>query len=67
MTRLWGKRKSSYDRDNLIWGAKALVDTLRHYGILINDNAKNVELHYRQERSSDGSDYVRVHVEDLEE
>jgi hypothetical protein len=71
LTRIYGVGPKggtcyNYDKDNLSQGAKPLVDILKKYGIIIDDDSENAEIHYLQEESKDKYHYVRILIEDLD-
>ena len=63
LTRLMGKGQRAFDRDNLVGGAKGLVDAMVRVGLLLGDSAEHAEIHYDQERAATPG--VRVLVEEL--
>lgn len=63
LSRIYGKGKRAYDRDNLATGCKPIVDAMVKAGILIGDRPDQAEIHYEQARG-DG-DMLRVLVEEL--
>lgn len=67
LTRLYGKGKRPYDRENYSGGCKPLVDTLTNYGALYDDSETWCERHYLQSRSPDGVDYIEIKLEELQQ
>jgi Holliday junction resolvase RusA-like endonuclease len=67
VTRLWGKHKSAYDTDNLLWGFKPLIDEIKVQGWIKEDSPKWVERIYKQEKSPDGVDRIIIRIEELED
>lgn len=63
LTRLMGKGQRAFDRDNLVGGAKGLVDAMVRVGLLLGDDAEHAEIHYDQERAPEPG--VRVLIEEL--
>lgn len=61
LTRLWGPRKRAWDRDNLVAGAKPIVDALVLTGALVDDSAKYARIHYQQRKRTEGGPCA-VHV-----
>lgn len=57
-----GKQKRPYDQDNLVAGGKALIDNLRDYAVILNDDDASWRGYYRQERSPDGVDRIRIRL-----
>ncbi len=65
ITRLYGKTrtgrsKRAYDEENLVGGGKPLIDTLRDYAVILNDAPGVWKGWYRQEKSPDGVDRIRI-------
>lgn len=52
LTRIIGPGQRAYDRDNLVGGAKLIVDAMVLERLLLNDSAEGVELHHMQERGA---------------
>ena len=50
LTRLYSGRQREWDRDNLVGGAKLVLDAAVKAGILIDDAKAFAEVHYLQER-----------------
>ncbi len=67
VTRLWGKHKSAYDTDNLLWGFKPLIDEIKVQGWIREDSPRWVERIYKQEKSPDGVDRIIIRIEELED
>lgn len=57
-----GVQKRAYDEENMIGGGKGLVDTLRDYAVIVNDDPGHWKGFYRQERSPDGIDRIRIQL-----
>lgn len=67
ITRVYGKTargvtKRAYDEENLVGGGKPLIDTLRDYRVILDDTAGAWKGWYRQEKSPDGIDRVRIQL-----
>lgn len=63
LTRQFAGRKRDFDRDNLVWGCKPLLDVLRQLGWLFDDNPKHVETIYDQHKAE--SDGIRIEISEL--
>lgn len=63
IVRVLGKGEREYDFDNLVGGAKALVDAMARAGLVLNDNARWLEASYHQERGS--ATGVRIEVSEV--
>jgi Holliday junction resolvase RusA-like endonuclease len=50
ITRRFAGRCQELDRDNLVGGAKPLVDALALAGLVLDDDKAHIELHVLQER-----------------
>jgi hypothetical protein len=48
------------DKDNLIGGAKPLLDALKNAGFIVGDSIKNVEAEYFQERCKRGEERTEI-------
>jgi hypothetical protein len=48
------KGKRALDKDNAYGGCKMLIDELKRAGLIVDDDAANVELEVRQERLAKG-------------
>jgi len=46
--RFPGKKKRPYDKSNLVGGAKPIVDTLKTFGWILDDNPRHLESNYFQ-------------------
>jgi hypothetical protein len=57
-----GKQKRAYDWENLVGGCKPLIDTLRDYAVIVDDNPGNWRGYYEQVKSPDGIDRVKVQL-----
>jgi len=64
ITRLYRQRCRPFDYDNLVGGAKALVDALKRTGLLLDDNDSSVSVVYRQEPSGGPTDFVQVQIQE---
>lgn len=56
----------AYDEENFIGGCKPLVDVLRAYGVIANDNAAYWKGYYRQVKSELGYTYFTVELYEFE-
>lgn len=65
ITRLYGKGKRPFDRQNFAGGCKPLLDTLTNFGALYDDKELWCEDHHLQLKSPDGIDYVEVKLEEF--
>ena len=63
ITRIIGSRERAYDYDNLVGGAKALVDAMTRAGLVVDDAARWLDAEYCQERVA-GAFGVRLDVWD---
>jgi len=72
--RATGKRKLVIDRrgkraldaDNLVGGAKAVIDVIKKLGLIVDDNAANLDLEVRQTKLDRGmSPHTFFTIEDL--
>ncbi len=52
----------AYDDENLRHGCKPLIDTLRSYGVLVNDSPSWWRGHYKQEAIRDGGSYYTIEL-----
>lgn len=50
IVRNYGGRARERDRDNLIGGAKAVIDAMVSEGLLVDDTSLGAEIHYDQRR-----------------
>lgn len=66
LTRWWGKRKSTYDHENLVGGGKPILDVMKKLGLIVDDNPKWWQGYYKQRKSPDGKDYITIELEELE-
>lgn len=57
-----GAQKRRYDEENLVGGGKPLVDVLRDYGVILNDTQGAWRGYYRQYKSPDGIDRIRIQL-----
>ncbi len=48
LTRCYGKGQRAFDRDNLATGCKPIVDAMVRSGLLVDDNPRHAEIHYKQ-------------------
>lgn len=62
VTRYFAGKFRAYDHENFVGGCKPLVDVLRGYGVIFNDNAQNWRGYYRQEPSKNGKVYFTVEL-----
>lgn len=67
ITRLWAKGQRAYDKDNLYWGMKPLVDEIKEQGWIKEDSPKWVERICRQEKSPDGVGRIEIRIEEFDE
>ena len=65
--RLMGKTGKPYDHDNLVGGAKGLLDELAAAGLLVGDAPHEVQVEYTQERGTEREAVTRVTLRDMEE
>lgn len=77
VTRLMGKGQREFDYDNLVAGAKAVIDAMKpaHMrrgclvagaSLLVDDSPRWVTVTYLQERAADGRAATRITIEDIE-
>lgn len=64
ITRLIAKRGRQYDQDNLVAGAKGLMDELVAHGLLLGDAPHQVTVTYQQERGGGPAGATRVVIEE---
>ena len=62
ITRYYAKGRRAYDYENMSHGCKPLVDTLRAYGVIVNDNPGYWKGYYHQESSPTGVDAIRIEI-----
>lgn len=72
LVRVYGKGPKGgsckkFDRDNLLQGAKPIVDTIKKLGIILDDSPDKAELVYLQEPSVDGKHYIKIKVEEFDD
>ena len=65
VTRYYGKSPGgatfrAYDHENFVGGCKPLVDVLRAYGVIYNDNAAYWRGYYRQQPSPNGETFFTI-------
>ena len=76
ITRMMGKGQREYDYDNLVAGAKAVVDAMKPpanrrgrqvngASLIVNDDPKHVLVTYTQERSALGEPGTLITIEDV--
>ena len=63
ITRVMGARARQYDHDNLVAGAKALLDELVHAQIILGDAPHQVSVEYAQERGDKAYGETRIEVD----
>lgn len=61
LTRFWGPRKRAWDKDNLVAGAKPIVDALVLTGAMVDDSERYARIHYQQRKRTEGG-ACAVHV-----
>jgi hypothetical protein len=66
ITRYYSGDFRAYDEENFIGGCKPLIDVLRAYGVLQNDNKAWWKGHYRQLPSTTGETYFTVELYEFE-
>lgn len=72
LTRLYGRGPGGgpcrpFDRDNLLQGAKPIVDSLvKDFEVIKDDDPASVELVYLQESSVDGKHYIKIKIEEFD-
>lgn len=72
LTRLFGNgpgggRCRPYDTDNLLQGAKPIIDALvKDFNLLLDDDPKSCERVYLQEPSQDGKHYIKIKIEEFD-
>ena len=66
ITRYYHGDFRAYDEENFVAGCKPLVDVLRAYGVIHNDNAAYWKGYYRQVKSETGYTYFTVELYEFE-
>lgn len=66
ITRLYRTGRRKFDKDNLVWGCKPLVDVLKKRGYIFDDNPKHVEVVYLQKPGGTNFDRIEILVEEFE-
>lgn len=59
-----GKQKRAYDEENLVGGGKPLIDVLKDYAVILDDNPSAWKGYYKQAKAPDGVD--RIHIQLME-
>lgn len=63
ITRYMTAKQRKFDRDNLIWGCKPIVDILKSRAWIFEDSPKYVEVIYKQEKADGDSGTIGIKVE----
>lgn len=58
--RYMGKGKREFDFDNLVGGAKFVIDALKEVGLIYDDSPEWINVEYKQEKANEA--YFRVEV-----
>lgn len=66
VTRYYSGDFRAYDEENFIGGCKPLIDVLRAYGVIYNDNKAWWKGYYRQLKSETGYVYFTVEIFEYE-
>ena len=64
LVRWYGKGKRPFDLENLLWGAKPLIDAMVSLKYLVDDRPGLVQRKYEQPKSPTGKDYITVAIEE---
>mgnify|MGYP006170910043 CR=1 FL=1 len=64
VVRLMGKGAQRYDHDNLVAGAKPLLDELTANGLIVGDKEHEVSVAYEQLRAEDGIPGTLIEIRD---